>query len=87
MLSPKAKDVLDKAYDIRTKPFTDEKWVDLYADWLNATDKKFHSEGGLKQLKTFAFYYKRHHTKEEKDGLADIYRHEFRKRTDIEYGV
>ena len=83
-LSDDAKKVLDKAYEIRANSFSDKKWVDLYADWLKATDNQFHSEDGLKQLKTFAFFYKRH-TKDSKDGLADIYRHEFKRRTDIEY--
>ena len=97
-LDKEAKSVLGKAYLIRQEPWSNPKWVEIYADWLIATKHKFQKEEeGLKQMRTMAvFYFEK--IKVDKDGLIkkdvrlegydslkDYAKHEMKKRTDIYY--
>lgn len=57
-LDERAKKALARAYLIRREPYTDERWIDAYADWLSATGHKYHDKhDGLKDFKTMAHYY------------------------------
>ena len=68
-MSEKAKEAMAKAYLIRRKGFTDERWVDYYKDFLIETDEVFKDEG-IKGFQTMScFYWER---VANKKGFSDI---------------
>lgn len=66
-LRKEAREVLAEIYLNRKTPFTDPIWVDIYARWLNATDKSMHGkEYELPILRAkAAYYFERINTKQE----------------------
>jgi len=96
-MSENATELLAEAYLIR-QDMNNPKWVDLYAKWLNTTDRKYHVDGqGLKDFRTMAVFYfekvkvgknrliKKDIRLEGYESLKQYAKHEMKKRTDIYY--
>ena len=82
LMNEDAKGILAKVYLMRRESMENPEWVDIYKDWLKATNFKW-KDGGINKMQALAKFY----FESVKQGKGDLIKKAAEKREEFTYGI